>query len=95
MAFTSSGITGSGGCENILDLTLNSKVILHLIFQNFMLTTFSDMICTMSSLISVLSVGTKRNARKVRDACQVPLTGPKKFIKEKEHEWIVERTNLG
>ena len=42
MAFTSSGVMGSGGCENILDLTLNLKVKLHLVFQFFMSATFSQ-----------------------------------------------------
>ena len=39
VAFTSSGVTG---CENILGLAFNLKVILHLIFQIFMLATFSQ-----------------------------------------------------
>ena len=39
MAFTSSGVTG---CENILGLVLNLKVISHLVFQIFMSATFSQ-----------------------------------------------------
>ena len=42
VAFTSSGVTGSGGCENILGLMLNLKVKSHLVFQFFMSATFSQ-----------------------------------------------------
>lgn len=46
------------------------------------------------SPILVLSVGTRRAAREVKNACQALLRGPKKFTNAKEYKCIVEGTSL-